>query len=716
MSSAAEAVSFTIQQAVRVIASRGVFTGKDAHFGKTLAVLDDDKWSEKMLAAAHRMLATYRTPLAVAGIEYDAILSPEAEQRKLVAARVTQAPAAHKYRAKIVRQEPKNRWLLEFPFDQMLVNALKKLNLKAQATYEADGSARWYWPVYQEKILEVLPLIQGFEGATDVMAGVAESEIASEANRRGSGAAVATRDVSLVSRSGKRSRTYQEAGVEYMLRTERCICADQMGLGKSVVAAMVLAHAKPGRSLVIVPASLKLNWRNELEEWVPGASVEVINARDLRFDGHARIFVINYDLIGEWRYRLGNELLTIKEVKDRDVDKKRTKKMMVLTPAAAAIKAMGIDAIVLDEIHMCKHSTSLRSKAAKELARDVPLRIGLTGTPVENRPKELAHQLEIIGRINDFGGWKAFTKKYCGGHQGAFGWVADGATNSTELCLRLRKTCYVRRLKDEVLGELPPKVYARVPIPLSNEAEYRSAEADYLSWVMENEGSEKAARASKAEELTRLNGLMKIAARGKIRGIKEWVEGFLESGEKLVLFAHHIEVQQAFLAIHRDAVAIRGGETNETLEAAKKLFFGPAQLIVCSIKAGGVGHTLHADGRCSSVALAEFPWSPAQQEQCEDRVHRYGQTAESVNVWELYAPGTVDEDRLALLGEKRRVIDAVTDGAERDRLAVQSVEGDLIERMKERAREARGKPTMRPLPADPIEDEDDGEDSEDEGD
>lgn len=696
-------VEFTIQQAVRAIASRcdGCrtddemgFNGRDTSFGKSLAAIPHDNWSQKQLECAYKMMRTYRQQLLAVGIDYDAIAKPEVELERVRARReaattqqATGRPQAQPRR--MFRDEAHDRWILEFPYDRDVIYQLKAAGLKA---FQQDG--RWLWPVYPNRLEEVLPLLVSykFDGASDAAAALAEKELAKAELAAASGAITAKTNVSITSASGKRTRPYQDAGVEYHLRVERVLNGDQMGLGKTIQGIATAVHADAWPALIVPPASLKLNWKKELTEWAPDLLVEVIETKRDVPSGVAQIYICNYDLLkGDDLFQVGEEWITKAELKERGLETRGRKKRHQLKDVAARLQALGLQQIFMDEFHYCKHADSQRSKAVKELARTVRIRVGFTGTPVENRPKELVNQLDILGRLNDFGGWKKFTERYCAGHQTRFGYDANGASNTEELHRRLRETCYIRRLKEAVLSELPPKVWSRIPIEITNRAEYDAAEADILEWLAENEGKDKAERASRAEELVRIATLQQIAAKGKLAGIQSWVEGFLEAGEKLALFAHHISVQDALLQAFEGAVAIKGGASPADTEEAKRLFntTKTTNLIVCSIKAGGVGHTLHADGKCSNVALAEFPWSPAAQEQCEDRVHRMGQVAESVNVYELYAPGTIDEWILALLDEKRRVVDAVTDGATRDRLKVESVEGQLVERMKEKARAAK---------------------------
>jgi SWI/SNF-related matrix-associated actin-dependent regulator 1 of chromatin subfamily A len=166
---------------------------------------------------------------------------------------------------------------------------------------------------------------------------------------------------------------------------------------------------------------------------------------------------------------------------------------------------------------------------------------------------------------------------------------------------------------------------------------------------------------SVAEELMRIGALKQIAARGKVKAVREWVQSFLETDEKLVLFAHHKEVIEALREAFPEAAVLRGSDSTRARQDAVDRFQNnpECRLFIASLMAGGVGITLTA---ASHVAFIEYPWRPADLLQGEDRIHRIGQEAESVNVWHFVAERTVDEDIIELLNSKMATIQAVTDG------------------------------------------------------
>ena len=280
--------------------------------------------------------------------------------------------------------------------------------------------------------------------------------------------------------------------------------------------------------------------------------------------------------------------------------------------------------------------------------------LALSGTPVVNRPTELIAQLRILGRLEDFGSGARFGARFRGpdAHQ--------------RLHWHLRARCFVRRLKRDVLPQLPPKTRSVVPIELDNEAEYRLAERDLVAWLRSQpldlrELDAKVAAALRAERLVRLNALKLLAARGKLAAALAWIHDFRCSDEPLVVFARHREIQRAVLDRFPDSLHILGEDSQTAREEALRAFqAGGAGTIICSLEVAGQGITLT---RASSVAFLELDWTPARHDQAEDRCHRIGQR-DAVNAYYLLAAETVDETIARLLEGKRAVVGAVTDGRE----------------------------------------------------
>ena len=223
----------------------------------------------------------------------------------------------------------------------------------------------------------------------------------------------------------------------------------------------------------------------------------------------------------------------------------------------------------------------------------------------------------------------------------------------------------MRRLKADVLPQLPPKRQVVVPVALDNEREYRLAEEDVIAWLREqpldlSELDRRVAAALRAERLAQLNALKRLAARGKLGPALAWIDDFLASDEPLVVFAGHREVQDLVLERFPDAAHLLGRDSAQAREAAVQAFQEPGgpQLIVCSTRVAAQGITLT---RASNVAFLDLEWTPAIHDQAEDRCHRIGQE-DAVTAWYLLAAETIDETMIELIARKRGIVDAVTDG------------------------------------------------------
>ena len=416
---------------------------------------------------------------------------------------------------------------------------------------------------------------------------------------------------------------FQRAGVAYALERRRVLIADEQGLGKTVQALATVQADGAYPAIVICPASLKLNWLREARRWLPARTARELSGRAGQDLAGADILVLNYEIAASH---------------------------------ADALIALVPRALILDESHYVKSPTAQRTRAVIELAERLApdaLRLALTGTPVVNRPAELIPQLRALGRLQEYGSARSFEHRY----------ATVSARRS--LHMRLRGSCYVRRTKRDVLPQLPEKRRAVVSVPLANEREYRQAEAGFITWLLEQiepTGSAVLPETIRAIALVRLTALRRLAARGKLDAAISWIEDFRQSEERLVVFAHHREIQHALLDRFPDSARILGTDRLEEREANVRRFQaddGPS-LCVASLEVASHGFTLTA---AVNVAFLELAWTPAKHDQAEDRLHRIGQER-SVTAWYLLAADTIDERIAQLLEDKRHVVDSLTDGGE----------------------------------------------------
>lgn len=155
-----------------------------------------------------------------------------------------------------------------------------------------------------------------------------------------------------------------------------------------------------------------------------------------------------------------------------------------------------------------------------------------------------------------------------------------------------------------------------------------------------------------------INILRQVSARGKVEAVKEFLNDLLESGEKIILFVSLHEVVNELKKIYPKAVTITGMDSKESRQAAVDKFQGDpdTKIVICSIKAAGVGLTLTASSR---VAFVEFPWTYADCCQCEDRAHRIGQK-DNVSCYYFLGQNTIDEKVYDIIQTKKDIANKAT--------------------------------------------------------
>jgi len=427
---------------------------------------------------------------------------------------------------------------------------------------------------------------------------------------------------------------YQNKGVSFINQKEgRVLLADEMGLGKTIqVLAWLQLHPELRPVIIVVPASLKLNWQREINKWMSdnyrteilsGSTPHTLNTNLVD------IFIINYDVLPFWIGRF---------------------------------ERIQSKVLVTDECHYFKNNNAKRTKAVLKLGKLIPHVLALSGTPITNRPVEIFNAVNLIDSTLFPSRW-GFLHKYCGAKHNGFGWDFNGATNTKELHERLINSIMIRRKKKDVLKELPDKTRSFIPIELNNDKEYKNAEKDFIQWIRENKGKIAANKASNAMALTEIETLKQLAVKGKMKQVINWINDFLESGEKLVIFAvHHFVIDMLMKEFKEIAVKVDGSVTGINRQKAVDKFQTNrnTKLFIGNIKAAGVGITLTAT---SKVVILELPWTPGELEQAIDRVHRIGQE-NKVIAYFLLALDTIEEKIAALLDKKRKILDSVLDGVD----------------------------------------------------
>jgi SWI/SNF-related matrix-associated actin-dependent regulator 1 of chromatin subfamily A len=440
---------------------------------------------------------------------------------------------------------------------------------------------------------------------------------------------------------------YQGTGVAYALEKKKLIIGDQPGLGKTAQAIATVTGASAFPCLVICPSSLKVNWEREWEMWTDKKCIILNDSVKRNFNLYweanlAQVFIVNYESLKKYFV----ESIDVPKGQKLRINHIKFKKQFV-----GMFKS-----VIIDESHRCKSSSTQQSKFTKGICSGKEYILALTGTPVINKPKDLISQLGIIDQMGAFGGYQAFTNRYCSG--------VDQASNLRELNYKLNLTCFYRRDKQDVLKDLPDKMRQVAICEISTRKEYQAAEDDLIKYLKDyKEATDgEIARSMRGEIMVRIGILKNISARGKLADVFSFVDDIIESGEKLVLFGNLHEVMNAIKAHYPKAVSITGMDDMASRQQAVDSFQkNPAvQLIVCSIKAAGVGLTLTASSR---VAFVELPWTAADTDQCEDRCHRIGQK-DSVTCTYFLGQNTIDEKIHKIIQSKREMAKTITGATE----------------------------------------------------
>lgn len=438
-------------------------------------------------------------------------------------------------------------------------------------------------------------------------------------------------------------RHYQKQGVARGLQLKKFINGDMPGLGKTLQSIATVVGAEIAGEvtfpvLVICPSALKINWQREFEMWTDKKAVvlndKIKNSWQVYHEiGEADVFIINPESLRKFFVKKYPK--DLKTAADIEMD-----------PRIDLFKS-----VIIDEIHKQKNPSSQRSKITLRITRGKNYVIGLTGTPVVNKPIDLFAQLAIIGRLSRFGGPQGFKNRYCEG--------GSGASNLKELNFLLNKNCFFRREKHEVLKDLPDKIRQTITVPISTREEYFLAENNFKTFLQNNDFTDAEIRKKlRSEVIVKITMLLQLSAKGKIEAAQEYIDEVIESGEKIVIFCRHKIVVDELCKIYPNAVRVTGSENESQKQASVDSFQNnpKTNIIIGSHKAAGVGLTLTAS---SEVLFLELPWHFADLEQCEDRCHRIGQKS-SVRSTSLLGENTIDKWLYDLIMEKKQIADTVT--------------------------------------------------------
>lgn len=405
--------------------------------------------------------------------------------------------------------------------------------------------------------------------------------------------------------AGQAYMPYQIEAIRFLASRRRAICADEMGVGKTISALGTVNLLRPRRTLIVCPATVKPNWLREAQTWLVNMSVALAGDRDTG----ASVVICTFDGVRQW------------------------------------ITEVEWDLMILDEAHLVKNSTTKRWRVISALHFDRA--ILLSGTPIYNRPQDLWTLLHLVCQ-QAYPDKTLFARHFSVTKlEKAVNGKGHRMENLSLLAPLLRERLMIRRLKADVMADLPPKTRDIALIELPKAAmdalidRERDVEARLIA-VNDLQGNEKTqARALTLGMLARLRrdlGLAKIP-----HVVDRLLEVAQTDDEPFVVFCHHKEVGQRIAeALDEAGIAVTflSGDMTATARQAEVDRFqaGLLRVLVCTLSSCGVGLTMT---RSSRVFMVELDWTPSVLHQGEDRCHRKG-TRDAVSVWYFVVDGTLD--------------------------------------------------------------------------
>jgi SWI/SNF-related matrix-associated actin-dependent regulator 1 of chromatin subfamily A len=418
--------------------------------------------------------------------------------------------------------------------------------------------------------------------------------------------------------------SHQVEAVEKLVKTKRFILADDMGLGKTTSTIVAALETEAKKILIICPASLKINWQREIENYTD-RSTYICGSK--RYED-ADFVIVNYDILKNFH-----------DPKDRDNSR---------------VLKSNFDLVIIDEAHYIQNKTAQRTKLINDFVKGVDRLWLLTGTPMTSRPMNYYNLLELI-ESPVAANWMAYVIRYCEGYQFKVGnrkvWNVMGASNLEELRDRTSRQV-LRRLKTDVL-DLPDKIITPVYLRLKSK-EYEELMGEYFEWYEKNPDES----SSLTVQFTKLTKVRQIIANEKIRSTIELVENILEQDKKVIVFTNFTDsLNKIYEHFGKKAVYLDGSCSPAKRQNAVDEFQNndKIKVFVGNLKAAGVGITLTS---AEAVIMNDLSFVPSDHAQAEDRSYRYGQKS-NVSVYYPIFENTIEGVIYDILNKKKNIFETV---------------------------------------------------------
>lgn len=420
---------------------------------------------------------------------------------------------------------------------------------------------------------------------------------------------------------------HQKEAVEKLAGSRRFILADDMGLGKTTATIIAALETGSKKILIICPASLKINWQREIENY-SDRPVYIVEGK--KFSTESDFVIVNYDIL--------------KNFHDTDPKKKN----------GSILNQSNFDLVILDEAHMISNPQAQRTKIINHFVKNIRRVWLLTGTPMTSRPMNYYNLLNII-ESPVAQNWMAYAIRYCKGYQFMAGrrkvWNVTGASNLEELRDRTSKQI-LRRLKEDVL-DLPDKIISPVYLRLKSK-EYEELMGEYYDWF----DNKKDESSSLTVQFSKLMKVRKVIANEKTKQTIEFVENIIEQGKKVIIFTNFTDtLQTIYQHFGKQAVYLDGSCSKPHRQHAVDEFQDNEKIrvFVGNLKAAGVGLTLTS---AEVVIMNDLSFVPAEHAQAEDRAYRYGQKSNVLVYYPLYE-NTIEGAIYDILNRKKQIIRTV---------------------------------------------------------
>jgi SWI/SNF-related matrix-associated actin-dependent regulator 1 of chromatin subfamily A len=458
-------------------------------------------------------------------------------------------------------------------------------------------------------------------------------------------------------------RPFQKEGVKIMLNSDtNILLADEMGLGKTPQASSYLRWGKDTwPALIVSPATLKENWRKEIKRWTGQDSYIIEGKKVENFSEEFLLkypaIIINYDILGEEDKKAKVEEMEARK-RAREMKYPRRNKIIKVNGWCDELSKMNFKTIIADEVQYISGAETIRSRALTQISFALPnaKKIFISGTPYETKTLQFYPALHILDTENFKSEYK-YKMRFCNPVKTYWGWNFEGLSNAKELHEIISKFM-IRRLKKDVLKDLPPKIRSVIPMKIkaTERKIYDDADRELELAIINKEKN----------ALSKLEALKQASFKAKMNSMLSWIKEYLEINEKLVVFIWHRESCEILEKEFKGkCVSVTGDTPTKKRDELKERFQNDAKikLFIGQIKSAGVGLTLTSS---KAVAFLEFGSTAPGMEQAEDRVHRIGQTADSVLAYYLVLENSIDEQIMEILNRRNKDLKRVMNNEDED--------------------------------------------------